>query len=51
MYAYLWRRLPGPLGTRVGLAVALIAGVVVLLLTVVFPWVEPVLPYTEVVGR
>ena len=46
MYAFLWRRLPGPLPARLGLATGLAAAVVVLLFTVVFPWAEPLLPLT-----
>ena len=52
MYALIWRLLPGPLPVRVGLAAVLLAAVVLLLFTVVFPWVESwagqLLPFTEV---
>ena len=52
VYALIWRLLPGPLPARVGLAAALLAAVVLLLFTVVFPWVESwagqLLPFTEV---
>jgi hypothetical protein len=48
MYAALWRRLPGgwPLKSLVLLVMA--AACIALLFTVVFPWVEPRLPFTEV---
>ena len=48
MYGWIWRRLPGPLPVRLLLALALAAAVVALLFTVVFPWVEPRLPFTDV---
>ena len=52
MYALIWRLLPGPLPVRVGLAAVLLAAVVLLLFTVVFPWAEtwtsPLLPFTDV---
>jgi hypothetical protein len=48
MYAWIWRQLPGPLAVRVGLAVTLAAGVIALLLFVVFPWLEPLLPFNNV---
>ncbi len=48
MYAWLWRRLPGPLAVRLLLALALLAGVVALLMLVVFPAVEDLLPYSDV---
>lgn len=48
MYAWLWHRLPGPLAVRVLLALLLVAAVVLLLFTVVFPQVEPLLPFNSV---
>jgi hypothetical protein len=48
MYGWIWRHLPGPLAVRVGLALALAAGVVALLMFVVFPWAEPLLPFNNV---
>ncbi|MCT2586544.1 hypothetical protein [Actinophytocola gossypii] len=48
MYGWIWRHLPGPLAVRVALAVVLAAGVAALLLFVVFPWVEPLLPFNNV---
>jgi hypothetical protein len=48
MYSWIWRHLPGPLAVRVALAVVLAAGVAALLLFVVFPWVEPLLPFNNV---
>lgn len=51
MYPWIWRHLPGPLPVRLLLAVVLAAAVVALLFTVVFPWVEPRLPFTDVTVR
>ena len=48
MYAWIWRHLPGPLAVRIGTAVILVAGVVALLMFVIFPWLEPLLPFNNV---
>lgn len=48
MYAWIWRHLPGPFAVKALVALALVAAVVALLLFVVFPWVEPLLPFNDV---
>lgn len=48
MYAWIWRQLPGPTAVRVLEALVLVAAVVALLLFVVFPWVDPRLPFNDV---
>jgi accessory gene regulator protein AgrB len=48
MYAWIWRHLPGPLAVRLLTAVVLLAGVIALLMFVIFPWVEPKLPFNNV---
>jgi hypothetical protein len=48
MYGWIWRQLPGPLAVRVITAVILVLGVVALLMFVVFPWLEPKLPFNDV---
>ena len=48
MYGWIWRHLPGPTALRVVAALLLVIGVVAVLLFVVFPWVEPRLPYSDV---
>lgn len=48
MYGWIWRNLPGPVAVRVALAVILALGVAALLLFVVFPWLEPLLPFNNV---
>ena len=48
MYGFIWRHLPGGTATRAVTALVLALAVVALLLLVVFPWVEPRLPYNDV---
>jgi hypothetical protein len=48
MYAWIWRHLPGNLTVRLITAVVLVAGVIALLLFVVFPAVDPLLPFNNV---
>ncbi len=48
MYSWIWRHLPGPTAVRVVAALLLLIGVVSVLLFVVFPWVEPRLPFNNV---
>jgi hypothetical protein len=48
MYAWIWRHLPGPWPVRTLVAVVLLAAVVLLLFTTVFPWAEDSLPFLQV---
>ncbi|MET8761801.1 hypothetical protein [Lentzea sp. NPDC004782] len=48
MYSWIWRHLPGPLYLRIIEAVVLVLGIVTLLMFVIFPWVEPKLPFNHV---
>ena len=48
MYGWIWRHLPGGLPGKLLGSTLLIAGVCVLLLFVVFPRVEPLLPFGDV---
>lgn len=48
MYTWIWRHLPGGLSWKVLQAFVLFAAVAALLLFVVFPWVEPRLPWNDV---
>ena len=48
MYAWIWRHLPGPTAVKSLTALVLVLAVVALLLFVVFPWVEPLLPFNDV---
>jgi len=48
MYGWLWRTLPGGLGGKLAGCFALLLGVLALLFLVIFPWVEPRLPWNDV---
>ncbi len=48
MYVWIWRHLPGPLALRLAQVLLLVAAVSALLLFVVFPWIEPHLPISQV---
>lgn len=48
MYGWIWRHLPGPFAVRFTTALVLVAAVVALLMLVVFPWLEPKLPFNDV---
>jgi hypothetical protein len=48
MYGWIWRHLPGGTAARAVTALVLGLAVVALLLFVVFPWVEPRLPFNDV---
>ncbi|WP_369132315.1 hypothetical protein [Modestobacter sp. I12A-02662] len=48
MYGWIWRHLPGGPASRTAIAVVLVLTVCALLLLVVFPWVEPRLPWGDV---
>lgn len=48
MYLWIWRHLPGPRPVRTLLALTLVAAVVLLLFTTVFPWAESSLPFLQV---
>lgn len=48
MYPWIWRHLPGPWPLRTLLALVLLLAVGALLFLVVFPWVDPLLPFNNV---
>jgi hypothetical protein len=48
MYTWIWRRLPGNIPAKALGALLLILAVSALLLFIVFPQIEPLLPFTEV---
>ncbi len=48
MYGWIWRRLPGPIALRVVIAGLLVLAVVALLFGVIFPKIEPHLPWNDV---
>ncbi|HSV67658.1 MAG TPA: hypothetical protein VLJ59_17365 [Mycobacteriales bacterium] len=48
MYTWLWHKLPGGTVGKIVGALVLFALVVAVLFFVVFPWVEPRLPFNDV---
>ncbi|KGF18042.1 hypothetical protein ACLB3A_03625 [Corynebacterium freneyi] len=48
MYGPLWRALPGPAWLKAIIVLAVLVGLFFLLMNVVFPWVEAMVPWTDV---
>ena len=48
MYTWIWRKLPGPTALKTVEALVLLVVVVLVLFVVVFPWLEPRLPFNDV---
>jgi len=48
VYAWIWRRLPGSAAAKAAQAMLIFLAVVALLFFVVFPWLEPYLPFDRV---
>ncbi|GIF11577.1 hypothetical protein [Actinoplanes teichomyceticus] len=48
MYAWIWRKLPGGLWSKLTMSLVLVAAVGSLLWYVVFPWATPLLPFDDV---
>lgn len=48
MYAWIWRKLPGGLWSKLVGSLGLIAATTALLWYVVFPWATPLLPFDDV---
>jgi hypothetical protein len=48
VYGWIWQHLPGGTVSKAVAALVLVLAVVALLLFVVFPWVEPLLPFNDV---
>jgi hypothetical protein len=51
MYSWIWWHLPGSRAVKLLEALVLVAAVLMLLMLVVFPWVEPRLPFNDVTAR
>ncbi|MBA2416406.1 MAG: hypothetical protein H0V64_11085 [Geodermatophilaceae bacterium] len=51
MYTWIWRHLPGGLPGKLAGSLLLILAVTVVLLLVVFPWLEPMLPFNRITVR
>lgn len=48
MYAWIWRKLPGAVWSKLSLSLALVAATGALLWYVIFPWATPLLPFDDV---
>jgi hypothetical protein len=48
VYVWIWRHLPGPTAAKLLETLVLFLAVVALLFFVVFPWLEPWLPFDQV---
>jgi hypothetical protein len=48
MYSWIWRHLPGGTASKSLVSLVLVLAVCALLLFVVFPWMEPRLPFNDV---
>lgn len=48
MYGWLWHKLPGGRIGKLGGCAALLIGALALLFFVLFPWIEPRLPWNDV---
>ncbi|MEU4557255.1 hypothetical protein AB0F72_02620 [Actinoplanes sp. NPDC023936] len=48
MYAWIWRKLPGAVWSKLALSLALVAATGALLWYVIFPWATPLLPFDDV---
>jgi hypothetical protein len=48
MYVWIWRRLPGNLALKLTGVLVLFLAVTALLMFVIFPWIEPHLPISQV---
>ncbi|WP_199849772.1 hypothetical protein [Blastococcus sp. Marseille-P5729] len=48
MYSWIWRKLPGGTGAKAAQALVLFLLVVALLFFVIFPLIEPYMPYNNV---
>ena len=48
MYTWIWRHLPGPAAVKTLEALIIVLALVALLFFVIFPWLEPYLPFDHV---
>ena len=48
MYVWIWRRLPGNFAVKLSQVLLLFLAVTALLFFVIFPWIEPHLPISQV---
>ena len=50
MYAFIWRKLPGPIASKIAISLALLGAVALLLNFVVFPWLDNLLTSSDVIA-
>lgn len=48
MYAWLWRKIPGPTPVRAGVVIAVLVALFFLFMNVVYPLVEQAMPFSDV---
>ena len=48
MYTWIWRHLPGVFALKLLQTLIIVAAVSAILLFVIFPWIEPHLPFNKV---
>jgi hypothetical protein len=48
MYAWIWRRLPGNVWVKIAISLVLVLAIVYALFNWIFPWAEPMLPFSDV---
>jgi len=48
VYSWIWRHLPGSTPVKIAIAIVAVGAIVVLLFAMVFPWITPRLPFTDV---
>jgi hypothetical protein len=48
VYGWIWRRLPGNFPVKLVEGLVLVVGVLAILFLVLFPWVEPRLPWNNI---
>jgi hypothetical protein len=48
VYVWIWHRLPGNVAAKLAGCLVLLVGVCALLFFLLFPWVEPRLPFNDV---
>lgn len=47
MYIWIWRHLPGTVWVRVASAVGIVVVFFAFMFTLVYPWLEPLLPFGQ----
>jgi cytoskeletal protein RodZ len=48
VYAWIWRKLPGAVWSKLSISLGMVAAIGALLWYVIFPWATPLLPFDDV---